>query len=79
MKKKILATVMALAMALTLLPVTALADEGDDLSALAEEGDAYTALKEAVEAAPANGARTTVTLTGDITGLTTDEILTIEE
>lgn len=37
------------------------------------------ALKEAVEAAPANGARTTVTLTGDITGLTTDEILTIEE
>ena len=59
---------LSLAMLLSLLPVTALA-----------AGDAYTALKEAIKAAPTNGTQTIVTQTGDISGLTTDEILTIEE
>ena len=53
---------LTVAMLLTLLPTTALA--GDET--------AYTALKEAVEAAPANGKQTVVTLTGDIAGMTTD-------
>lgn len=60
---------LAIALVLSLLPVTA----------MAEEGDAYTTLKEAVEAAPTNGTRTTITLTGDISGLTTEQILTIKE
>lgn len=60
---------LSLAMLLSLLPMTA----------LAAEGDAYTALKAAVEAAPTNGTQTTVTLTGDISGLTTDQILEIKE
>ena len=59
---------LSLAMLLSLLPVTA----------FAEEVDAYTALKAAVEAAPTNGTQTTVTLTGDITDLTTDQILEIK-
>ena len=59
---------LSLAMLLSLLPVTA----------FAEEVDAYTALKAAVEAAPTNGTQTTVTLTGDITGLTTDQIFEIK-
>ena len=48
------------------------------MTAFAEEVDAYTALKAAVEAAPTNGTQTTVTLTGDITDLTTDQILEIK-
>lgn len=60
---------LSLTMLLSLLPMTA----------LAAEGDAYTALKAAVEAAPTNGTQTTVTLTGDISGLTTDQILEIKE
>lgn len=59
---------LSLAMLLSLLPVTA----------FAEEVDAYTALKAAVEAAPTNGTQTMVMLTGDITDLTTDQILEIK-
>lgn len=60
---------LVVAMLLTLLPV----------SAFAAEGDAYSALKAAIDAAPTDGTETTVTLTGDITGMTTDQIITIKE
>ena len=39
---------------------------------------AYDALMQAIEAAP-DGEETTVVLTGDITGMTTDQIITIPE
>lgn len=43
-----------------------------------EEKGAYDALMQAIEAAP-DGEETTVVLTGDITGMTTDQIITIPE
>lgn len=60
---------LVVAMLLTLLPV----------SAFAAEGDAYSALKAAIDAAPTDGTETTVILTGNITGMTTDQIITIKE
>lgn len=68
-KNKLLAVLLALAMTLSLLPTAALADEAD----------AYTALKSAIEAATTDGKETTVTLQGDITEMTTGQILTISE
>lgn len=70
MRKRMLSIVMAMAMVLSLLPVTAIA---------AGSEEAYAALQTAIEAAPTNGTETTVTLTGDITGMTTNQILTIQK
>ncbi|ANU42898.1 hypothetical protein ADH75_11295 [Flavonifractor plautii] len=72
-------------MLLSLLPVTVFAEEtpaADTLEEAApaplEEKGAYDALMQAIEAAP-DGEETTVVLTGDITGMTTDQIITIPE
>ena len=42
------------------------------------DNGAYSALKQAIETAP-DGKETTVTLTGDIAGMTTEQIITISE
>ena len=83
--KKGLAALLSVCMLLSLLPVTAFAEEtpaADTLEEAApapmEEKGAYDALMQAIEAAP-DGEETTVVLTGDITGMTTDQIITIPE
>ncbi|MCI7472273.1 MAG: hypothetical protein MSB10_01150, partial [Clostridiales bacterium] len=57
-------------MLLTILPVSAFA---------AEDKDAYSSLKAAIEAVPTDGTETTVTMTSDIAGMTTEQIITIQE
>ena len=83
--KKGLAALLSVCMLLSLLPVTVFAEEtpaADTLEEAApapmEEKGAYDALMQAIEAAP-DGEETTVVLTGDITGMTTDQIITIPE
>ena len=83
--KKGLAALLSICMLLSLLPVTVFAEEtpaADTLEEAApapmEEKGAYDALMQAIEAAP-DGEETTVVLTGDITGMTTDQIITIPE
>ena len=66
MKKRLLSLAAALIMAESLLPTAALAGE-----------TAYEKLAEAVKMAPTTGERTEITQTGDVTGMTTDQILTI--
>ena len=70
MRKRFFASLLSLCMVVSLLPGTAFA---------AGETDSYEALKTAIEAAPKNGTMTTVTLKGDITGMKTDQILTIAQ
>ena len=83
--KKGLAALLSVCMLLSFLPVTVFAEEtpaADTLEEAApapmEEKGAYDALMQAIEAAP-DGEETTVVLTGDITGMTTDQIITIPE
>lgn len=83
--KKGLAALLSVCMLLSLLPMTVFAEEtpaADTLEEAApapmEEKGAYDALMQAIEAAP-DGEETTVVLTGDITGMTTDQIITIPE
>ena len=66
---------MALVLVLTLLPATAIAEEPD----VAESSDAYKQLLADIQAAPANGTQTKVTLAGDITDMTTNQIIEIGE
>lgn len=66
MKKRFFSALLAFCMVLVLAPVSA-AD------------DAYTTLKNAIAAAPTDGTETAVKLEGDITDMTTDQILTIPE
>ena len=83
--KKGLAAILSACMLLSLLPAAAFAEgapAADTLEEAApapmEEKGAYDALMQAIEAAP-DGEETTVVLTGDITGMTTDQIITIPE
>ena len=83
--KKGLAAILSTCMLLSLLPAAAFAEgapAADTLEEAApapmEEKGAYDALMQAIEAAP-DGEETTVVLTGDITGMTTDQIITIPE
>ena len=83
--KKGLAALLSVCMLMSLLPVTVFAEEtraADTLEEAApapmEEKGAYDALMQAIEAAP-DGEETTVVLAGDITGMTTDQIITIPE
>ena len=83
--KKGLAAILSTCMLLSLLPTAAFAEgapAADTLEEAApapmEEKGAYDALMQAIEAAP-DGEETTVVLTGDITGMTTDQIITIPE
>ena len=69
MRKKLLASILTVCMLFTMLPT----------AAFAEEGNAYTALAAAIDEAPTDGTETTVTLTGDITDMTTDQIITVQE
>ena len=81
MKKRLWTIVFAIAMALSLVTVTALAaDEGiagDGETYVAQIGDRqYETLAAAVEAVPTNGEKTTIVLTGNIV-MSTDDIVTI--
>ena len=70
--KKLMSVLLALVLVLAMVPVAASAVD-------VNSAEAYNALKSAIEAAPADGSETTVTLTGDISGMSTDEIITIAE
>lgn len=67
--KRLGSLLLVMAMLLTMLPVSAMA-AGDD---------AYSDLADAIAAAPTDETETVVTMTGDITGMTTDQIITIQE
>ena len=68
MKKRLLATLLALCLAVGLLPATALAEgETDGATYVAQIGSTqYTTLSDAVAAVPTDGTETTITLLGDI-------------
>ena len=68
--KKLMSVLLTLVLVLAMVPVAASAEDVNST-------EAYNALKSAIEAAPADGSETTVTLTGDISGMSTDEIITI--
>ena len=68
--KKLMSVLLALVLVLAMVPVAASAEDVNST-------EAYNALKSAIEAAPADGSETTVTLTGNISGMSTDEIITI--
>ena len=75
MKKRFLSILMALVLALSLLPVSALAAGGT----VAKIGDIpYDSLKAAVAAVPAGGTETTILLMDNIV-MTTDDIVTVAE
>ena len=69
MKRKLFTAALVLIIALALFPSFALADSDA----------ALTQLKADIAAAPANGTETRVELTDNITGFTTDDIITIQE
>ena len=72
MKKRLLTVLLALCLVFALGTVTALAvDESSQT--------AYTTLANEIAAAPHDGTETTITLTGNISGMTSEEILTIQE
>lgn len=74
--KRLGSLLLVMAMLLTLLPISAMAT-GEDVAEV--NGNGYATLAEAIKAVPTDGTETTVKLTTNITDMTTDQIVTIQE
>lgn len=70
--RKFLITMMCIIMVVCFMPTMAMAEGEVDV-------DAYASLKSAINEAPKDGTETVITLEGDITGMTSEQIITIVE
>ena len=79
---RVLSILLAVMMIIAMMPMTVLAEGSDsyiqNIGAQEEKIDVYATLKASIEAAPTDGTLTTVSLAGNITDMTAQQIITIK-